>query len=51
MMTGLPMARYFFASLNALGAVDVIEEIPMMSASLSAFQSGSEMSSINVLEL
>jgi len=51
MITGMPMERNLFASLNALGAVEVIEEIPMTSASLRASQSGSEMSSIKVLEL
>jgi len=45
------MERNLFASLKALGAVEVIEEIPIMSASLSAAQSGSEISSIKVLEL
>jgi hypothetical protein len=51
MITGIPMDRNLFASLKALGAVEVIEEIPIISASLSAVQSGSEMSSMKVLEL
>jgi hypothetical protein len=44
------MARNFFASLKALGAVEVMDEIPMISASLNASQSGSAMSSIKTLD-
>jgi hypothetical protein len=47
----MPIELNLFAIWNALGAVDEIEEIPIISASFNIFQSGSEMSSINAFEL
>jgi len=38
-------------NLECLGAVDVIEEMPIISASFNIFQSGSEISSIKAFEL
>lgn len=46
MTTGMPIERNFFDSLNALGAVEVMEEMPMTSASFNASQSGSDISSM-----
>jgi len=51
MIIGIPIERNLFASWNALGAVDVMEEIPITSAPFSMFQSGSETSSIKAFEL
>jgi hypothetical protein len=51
MTIGIPLERNLLASLNALGAVDVIEEIPIRSAFSNSFQSGSDMSSIKVFAL
>lgn len=50
-MIGMPIERNLSASWNALGAVDVMEEMPMISAAFNASQSGSEISSINTLDV
>jgi hypothetical protein len=46
----MPIERYFLANWKALGAVEVMEEIPMKSAFLSSSQSGSAISSIKAFE-
>jgi len=46
MTVGMPMERNLCASANALGAVEVIDEMPMRSAPFRISQFGSEMSSI-----